>query len=62
MESSGSPANASDPPNHRWARIIGTAIALLTLTVPTLAIARYSSPSDRPDSLLPNPYSSRILE
>ncbi|MDY6781505.1 MAG: hypothetical protein SW833_02955 [Cyanobacteriota bacterium] len=61
MESSGSPVPAPDPPNCGWARIIGTAIAILTLAVPTLAIARYSS-SGSPDTLLPNSYSSRVLE
>ncbi|MEC4805415.1 MAG: hypothetical protein SAJ12_14605 [Jaaginema sp. PMC 1079.18] len=58
MESSGSPANASEPPNHRWARAIGTAIAIVTLTVPTLAIAYYSSSNNRMP-LLPPPYSVR---
>jgi|GEM_PF-1264091 len=59
MESSGSSANSSDPPSHRWAKIIGTAIAILTLTVPTAIIAYYSS-STR-DSLLQTPYSSRPI-
>lgn len=61
MESSGSPANASEPPNHRWARIIGTAIAILTLTVPTLAIAYYSSSNNRTPLLAP-PYSVRTFK
>jgi hypothetical protein len=61
MELSGSPANASDPPNHRWAGILGTAIAIFTLIVPTLAIAHYSSLDNR-DSSIPNSYSSRTVE
>ncbi|NEO27220.1 MAG: hypothetical protein F6K03_10070 [Kamptonema sp. SIO4C4] len=64
MESSGLSTNASEPPSHRWSRIIGTTIALLTLIIPTLAIAYYSSPvsveslprrmSHRPASIHPD--------
>ncbi|NJK36239.1 MAG: hypothetical protein HC919_15615 [Oscillatoriales cyanobacterium SM2_2_1] len=42
----GSPSgNLSEPPRHRWAAITGTAIALLTLTLPLLFIANYSTDS-----------------
>ncbi|WP_071525306.1 hypothetical protein [Spirulina subsalsa] len=43
MESSGPSANASEPPS-KWAAILGTAIAILTIAIPTLVIAYYSSP------------------
>ncbi|MBD1920850.1 hypothetical protein H6F77_07090 [Microcoleus sp. FACHB-831] len=45
MESSGSSANASDQPPPRWAEILGTVIAVVTLTLPVFAIANYSSSS-----------------
>lgn len=45
MESSEPPANSSDANPHRWADILGTVIALLTLTLPLLVIAYYSSSS-----------------
>jgi len=45
MESSGPSANSSDPNPHRWAEILGTLIALLTLTLPLYVIAHYSSGS-----------------
>ncbi|MBE9118438.1 hypothetical protein IQ249_21330 [Lusitaniella coriacea LEGE 07157] len=60
MESSESSANSAEPPSHRWARIVGTAIALLTLTVPTFAIAYYSLGSNN-EALTPIPYSSRQI-
>lgn len=41
----------SEPPTQRWAGILGMAIAILTLVIPTLAIVYYSSPNPR-DSIL----------
>lgn len=55
MESSGSSANSSEPHPHRWAEIIGAVMAFLTLTLPFLAIAYYSS--DSLDVLPTTPYS-----
>ena len=46
MESSSPSGNATEPPQHRWAKIMGTAIALLTLTLPPFVIAYYSSNSN----------------
>lgn len=57
MESSSSSAKASDPHSNRWASFIGTTIALLTLTIPLLAISYYSSPN----SDLPLQNSSSLL-
>lgn len=45
MESGSEPANLSSRPNLAIADLVGTAIALLTLTLPLLAIAYYSSGS-----------------
>jgi hypothetical protein len=53
MESSSPSGKTSEPPSHRWANILGTAIAILTLTLPLLAIAYDSVPSDL-DSLSGN--------
>lgn len=40
----GSPSgNSSEPLNCKWADIIGALIALITIVVPTLVIAYYSS-------------------
>jgi hypothetical protein len=47
MESSGSSAKAVEAPGHRWAQILGTAIAVITLTLPTLIIAYYSTADAR---------------
>ncbi|WP_193194096.1 hypothetical protein [Nostoc sp. MG11] len=43
MNSNSQSANA-DTYSHRLADIVGTAIALLTLTLPVFVIAHYSSP------------------
>ncbi|HEY9893189.1 MAG TPA: hypothetical protein V6D37_15550 [Candidatus Sericytochromatia bacterium] len=45
MASSSPSANSSDPHPDRWAEIMGTVIALLTLTLPVFVIASYSSSS-----------------
>ena len=45
MESTESSAQSSDNPPQGLADLLGTAIALLTLTIPLYAIARYSSNS-----------------
>ncbi|OCR01755.1 hypothetical protein BCD67_14150 [Oscillatoriales cyanobacterium USR001] len=43
MESNSQPASPTDkPPQQRLANIVGTAIAVLTLVLPLLAIAHYS--------------------
>jgi len=56
MESSGPSANPADQPPDRWAEIWGTVIAVLTLTLPLLAIANFSS-SSRIQLLQSTPYS-----
>ena len=55
MEPSSPSENAIEPPPHRWVSIVGTTIAILTLTVPLLVIANYSSPID-PEPLAPPSY------
>ena len=41
MESSGPRGDTSEPPTHKWSEIIGTTIALITLTLPLLVIGYY---------------------
>jgi hypothetical protein len=44
MNSNSPSANSSDTYSQRLADIVGTAIALITLTLPVLIISHYSSP------------------
>ncbi|MEG3438685.1 hypothetical protein V0288_16260 [Pannus brasiliensis CCIBt3594] len=44
MESSSPSGKTSEPPSHRWANIVGTAIAILTLTLPLIAIGYNPAP------------------
>ncbi|MCH2243884.1 MULTISPECIES: hypothetical protein [Crocosphaera] len=43
MESSSPSGKVPEPPAHRWTNVMGIAIAMLTLIVPILVIAYYSS-------------------
>ena len=43
MEGTDSIGRKTRPPINRWTSLLGTAIAMLTLTVPVMAIAYYSS-------------------
>ena len=42
MEVSQRPDKADDSPEHRWAGILGTLVAVVTLTLPIVMIAYYS--------------------
>lgn len=42
MEVSQRPGQAEDSPGHRWAGILGTGVAVVTLTLPLVMIASYS--------------------
>jgi hypothetical protein len=42
MEVSQHPGKADDSPGHRWAGILGTVVAVVTLTLPLVMIAYYS--------------------
>jgi|GEM_PF-1642481 len=42
MEVSQRPGKAEDSPGHRWAGILGTGVAVVTLTLPLVMIASYS--------------------
>ena len=45
MEVSQRPGQAEDSPGHRWAGILGTLVAVVTLTLPVVMIASYSPSS-----------------
>lgn len=55
MEVSQRPGQAEDSPGHRWAGILGTGVAVVTLTLPIVMIATYSPFSSN------NPPAPRIL-
>lgn len=55
MEASGPTEKNSVSPKQRAVEIIGTAIAILTLTVPIITIA-YFSTSQKTDTILPKTY------
>ena len=42
MEVSQRPGKAEESPGHRWAGILGTGVAVVTLTLPIVMIASYS--------------------
>ncbi len=42
MELSQSPSREPDSPHHRWAGLLGTVVAVSTITLPLLMIASYS--------------------
>ncbi|MEM8676632.1 MAG: hypothetical protein AAGF83_22630 [Cyanobacteria bacterium P01_G01_bin.67] len=42
MEVSQRPGQAEDSPGHRWAGILGTGVAIVTLILPLVMIASYS--------------------
>ncbi|BDA39764.1 hypothetical protein CPARK_000060400 [cyanobacterium endosymbiont of Braarudosphaera bigelowii] len=53
MESSSSSKKGTEPSAHRWTNIMGTVIAMITLTLPVFVIAYYSSnKADSPSSQL----------
>jgi hypothetical protein len=58
MELSSLSEPGSEPPTYRWATLIGTTIALLTITFPFYAISNYSS-VNKADLLPPRSYISQ---
>ncbi|CAD5981469.1 hypothetical protein PCC9214_04808 [Planktothrix tepida] len=58
MESDSQPARSSEKSTDRLADLIGTLIAVLTLTLPLLAIARYSPSQINPWPSYPPNYPS----
>jgi hypothetical protein len=57
MESAGPSRKPSHKPNNGWAEIIGTVIALLTLTLPLFVTAYYSGEvkkDSQPKTYLPH--------
>ncbi len=54
MELSQTSGRDADSPHHRWAGLLGTVVATLTITLPLLMIASYS-PSRSNAEPLPTP-------
>lgn len=42
MEVSQRPGQVEEPPGHRWAGVLGTGVAIITLTLPIVMISSYS--------------------
>lgn len=51
MESVSNSENPPEPPSSRFSHIVGTVVAVLTLMLPLLAIAHYSSADIQPPPL-----------
>ncbi|MEL7406984.1 MAG: hypothetical protein AAFN00_08450 [Cyanobacteria bacterium J06558_2] len=51
MEVSQRPGQAEDVPGHRWAGILGTGVAAVTLVLPMVMIASYSPLSSNAQSI-----------
>jgi hypothetical protein len=51
MESTGSSDGASERSNYKWSDILGTMVAILTLTLPLISIAYYSSFNNSAEAL-----------
>ena len=65
MEVSQHPGKAEDSPGHRWAGILGTAVAIITLILPVVMIAVSASPEDnlRPaPTTIYRPYQTQKFE
>ena len=51
MEVSKHPGKAEDSPGHRWAGILGTGVAIVTLILPLIMIASYTPFSSNAQSV-----------
>jgi hypothetical protein len=51
METSNQQSPNSDSPHQKWARILGTAVAVVTLTVPLMMIGYYTPFSSNAEPL-----------
>jgi len=51
MEVSQRPGKVEEPPGHRWAGILGTGVAIITLTLPIVMISTYSPFSSNAEPL-----------
>lgn len=61
MEVSQRPGKAEDSPGHRWAGILGTGVAVVTLTLPIFMIASYS-PFESESNAQPAPEQVKQLQ
>ena len=57
MESVSPSENPPEPPSSRFSHLVGAVVAVLTLMLPVLAIAHYSSANAPPATLPGYPFS-----
>ncbi len=57
MELSQSPSREPESPHHRWAGLLGTVVAVSTITLPLLMIASYSPSRSNAEPLSQSIYS-----
>jgi hypothetical protein len=62
MESSGPSGKTTNPVQSKWAGILGTFIAVMTLTIPLLAIAYNSLDLDNNTLRVAPPSTRNVLE
>jgi hypothetical protein len=55
MQSTGSSDGISERTKNQWSGLLGTVVALLTLTLPLMSIACYSSFNDPAEALQDQP-------
>jgi hypothetical protein len=61
MEVSQHPGKVEDTPGHRWAGILGTGVAVVTLTLPIVMIATYSPFSSNAQPIPPTVRSQQTI-
>ncbi|MEM6612253.1 MAG: hypothetical protein AAF652_08360 [Cyanobacteria bacterium P01_C01_bin.72] len=60
MEVSQRPGQAEEPPGHRWAGVLGTGVAVVTLVLPLIMIASYSPSGSNAQPVPPATYQPQI--
>lgn len=60
MEVSQHPGQVEEPPGHRWAGILGTGVAIVTLILPLIMIASYSPSESNAQPIPQTRYQPRV--
>ncbi|PSB07823.1 hypothetical protein C7B62_18725 [Pleurocapsa sp. CCALA 161] len=60
MEVSQRSGPVEEPPGHRWAAILGTGVAIVTLTLPIIMIASYSPSGSNAQPIPQATYQTKI--
>jgi hypothetical protein len=61
MEVSQRSGSVEEPPGHRWAAILGTGVAIVTLTLPLIMIASYSPSGSNAQPVSQTMYQSQSI-